>query len=261
MLDDLRAQSALQAALHGVAVPAFDGAAIRRRVETRRAERRHTAVPFARFASAAAVAVLAVLAVAVGAPAVIQSVESRLQAALTAAGAGPGVRVTVVPSPIAAQIRSRTVTIEEARRLANFTIVEPSGLPPGVRKRDIVAAPLAVWSTVTHAWSIDGEQITFEYERANGRTFSMIADRYTPKAVVPRYMYVVDDGTEATTLAQVRHENFTWRNGDQALSVIADATIDAREIAQIRNAMHGTELPSYTGRPPHTSRVVRFSHP
>jgi hypothetical protein len=119
-----------------------------------------------------------------------------------------------------------------------------------------------VWSAKTHAWSTQGLQVTFTYVRADGRTFDIIADRYSALTQpAPRYIHDADDiPRDGRPNLRNRRENFVWRNGDQALHVVASASISAPEINSVRKAMRGVALPRYDGpsRKPNENRVERF---
>lgn len=243
------------------AVPPVDLAAIRRRMSARRG-RPSGRFMIARVAVASAAVIVAGLFLTPASPALMQSIEERYVAALHAAGIGPRIP-TALPQDVRSVTNPSPVSLATAKQRANFVLVPPIGLPHDIVNRQIFAAPLAVWSKQANAWSTDGVQVTFAYVRRDGRTFDIIADRYSPLSLpAPRYIYDADDAPrDGKPDQRGRGENFVWRNGDQVVHVVASAAISAREIAQIRAAMHGIPLPRYEGRSrlPAGNRVERFT--
>ena len=263
MFDDTRLHAELRSSLMNAAIPPVDLAAIRRRMNARR-ERPSGRRISARVAIASAAVLVAGLFLTTGSPALMQSLQDRYVAALHAAGIGPR-----IPNALPLEIRSVTnpaqVSLATAKQRANFVLVPPVGLPHDIVNRRIFAAPLAVWSKQGNTWSADGVQVTFAYVRSDGRAFNIIADRYSARSLpAPRYIYNADDvPRNGKPNVRDRRENFVWRNGDQVLHVVTSAAIGAREIDQIRAAMHGTPLPRYDGhlRKPVENRVERFVIP
>ncbi|HWT07182.1 MAG TPA: hypothetical protein VN224_15560 [Xanthomonadales bacterium] len=244
-------------------VPPIDLVAIRRRMDARRlgAPGRRAR---GRVAMGFAAAIVAGLFLTASSPAFVQSVREGYVAALHAAGIGPR-----IPKPVPEAIRSvvapARVSLAKARQQANFTVVPPAGLPRDVVSRTVFTSPLAVWSKERNAWSVDGLQVTFAYARADGRTFDIIASRYSALSLpATRYVYEADDvPAGAKPNRRNRNEQFVWRNGDQTLRAVTSAAIGAQEIDSIRTAMRGVPLPRYDGPSGKSAgnRVERFVIP
>lgn len=263
MFDDARARAEIRSSLMKAAIPPIDLSAIRRRMHARR-ERPSGGPLRARIAVATAALIVAGLFLTARSPALMQSIEERYTGALHAVGIGPS-----IPQPLPEAMRSAgtpaQVPLAEAKQRANFTVVAPIGLPEDIVSRKVFTAPLTVWSRQTNSWSTDGLQVTFAYTRAGGRTFQIVADRYSALSLpAPRYIYNADDvPSDGKPNPRNGKENFVWRNGDQVLHVVTSAAISAREIDRIRTAMHGVPLPRYDGRSrkPVENRVERFVVP
>ena len=261
MFDDARAHAEVRTSLMNADVPPIDLIAIRRRMNARRE------VPRARLrgrvAAAVAATIVAGLFVTARSPALVQSLRDQYVAALHAAGIGPS-----IPKPVPASIRNPVparVSLAQAKQRANFGIVSPAGLPHDIASSTIFASPLAVWSKQSNAWDTGGVQVTFAYARADGRTFDLIASRYSALALpASRYVYDADDvPAGGKPDRRNRREQFVWRNGDQTLRAVTSPALSAREIDDIRTAMHGTPLPRFDGtaRKRAGERVERFVIP
>jgi hypothetical protein len=74
-----------------------------------------------------------------------------------------------------------------------------------------------------------------------------MADDYDPRTgLPPKYIFNADEiGPDGLPK---RYRNFAWRNGNQEMSIVADATISAAEIEAMRVAMHGIPLQLATTR-------------
>jgi hypothetical protein len=205
-------------------------------------------VSYARVAAAACVIAVAALFATGPASAVVQALEERARAALIASGLGWA--PPPPPPAIRRQINSMQVTLAQARVRANFTIVQPQGLPVGSTGPAIFITPLAVYSKATGSYDIDGSQVTFQYRRANGTTFFFIADRYSPKTSWPRYLYDVEGATkDGKPIIVRRDESFAWRNGDQVLQISTGSGLSPAQIENVRRAMNGIALPRESGPP------------
>jgi hypothetical protein len=263
MFDDSRLHAEVRSELLSVTVPRIDLVEIRRRMNAQ-GERPSGTSSVLRIAAAAAVVVILGLFAVERSPALVQSLEDRYHAMLVAVGIEHGVPMPI-PDSLVDSIHQSLVALTEARRRANFTVIAPAGLPHDVVGRHIFIAPLAVWTKQTDAWSFDGVQVSFVYVRKDGRSFDIIADRYSPfNGPTPRYMYVVDGvSANGRPIVKERDENFVWRNGDQELRTHASSTLSAREIGQILAAMHGVLLPRANGTRPiqASDRVVFYSTP
>jgi hypothetical protein len=243
MFDDARAHAQIESTLMNATVPAIDLAAIRRRMSARNAAGPGRLLR-TRIAVASAAAIVAGAFLTATSPALVQTVRERYIAALHAAGIGPA-----IPKPLPEAIRSVSaptrVTLARARQQANFAIVPPLALPSDVVSSTILTSPLAVWSQQRNAWSVDGIEVTFAYVRADGRTFDIVASRYSALSLpVSRYIYDADDVPSGGNPNRAnRKEQFAWRNGDQTLRAVTSTAIGAGEIDRIRTAMHGIPLP------------------
>jgi hypothetical protein len=85
--------------------------------------------------------------------------------------------------------------------------------------------------------------VWFIYRRPGDRTFSLSAERVDPRDGPPSKYIFEDRGVRNGHIVVLRHDKFTWRNGEQVMTAVADEGISAAEIAQIRDAMNGTEIP------------------
>lgn len=263
MFDDARARAQVESTLMNATVPPIDLDAIRRRMSARNTARPGRLLR-TRIAVASAAAVVAGAFLTATSPALVQTVRERYVAALHAAGIGPAIQKPL-PEAIRSVSAPSRVSLARARRQANFTVVPPLALPSDVVSSTIFTSPLAVWSKQRNAWSVDGVAVTFAYVRADGRTFDVVATRYSALSLpVSRYIYDADDVPSGGKPSQAnRKEQFAWRNGDQTLRAVTSPAIGASEIDRIRAAMHGIPLPRNEG-PSRTragARVERFAIP
>ena len=117
----------------------------------------------------------------------------------------------------------------------------PAGIPDDVTRERIWTTPTLVYSKVTHRWSKGDPEVFFSYDRARGRSFVILANRYDRRfGPPPQYMYE-DDSTGGRML--LRHRNFAWRNGDQEMGAIESPDVSAAAIETIRDTMHGVAIP------------------
>jgi hypothetical protein len=134
-----------------------------------------------------------------------------------------------------------------------------------------MVAPTGVWTRSTNSWKLGRTQVTFIYQRRDGREFVLVAHRYSPTdRPASRYIYQpVNDGAGPPVikngkLAVHRYDNFAWRNGDQAITVPATPEISAAEIETIRAAMQGVSLPTVVIDPrevPSSAVIYRLVKP
>jgi hypothetical protein len=234
MFSDTRISAALDAMLPRIDAPPVPLSGILRRAAQPQTDpqrgRRYEGL-----AIAAAVA-LTIVALPAVAPGFVQSVEAQVAQILQ------WQPPPAAPAHVVSAMKSQTVTLATAASMVAFAIVPPAGLPSDVRRVNISTIPIAVYSKITHAWRAGSPAIAFNYRRADGRSFSLMADKIDPKAGPPsRYMFsdegTAPDGREIL----VRHEHFAWRNGSQIMTV-TDEGISAREIEAIRVAMRGTAV-------------------
>jgi hypothetical protein len=201
-------------------------------------------------ATAVAAALVLVLVAPGVAPGFVQSVEGQIEALLRWKPPPPA------PKSVWSAMRPIPVTLAEAQAHVPFRIVPPRGLPRDVRGQKIYAGSPGVFSAGTHSWSLGAPFVSFVYRRAGGRSFSLMATRYTAGGEPPsKYMFEdMDRKTHGRELI-LRRDKFTWRNGDQVMTAIADGGIEAAEIVAIRSAMGGTEIPGVY-RPPQRGGTV-----
>jgi hypothetical protein len=148
---------------------------------------------------------------------------------------------TPPPSPPRALENTATsapLSLGAARAKVSFTVVPPTGLPPGAVLAQIRAVSVLAYDKATHVWSKDSPALAFEYHRADGRTFQLLAEKDDPRTgPPPRFMYEAEDlpGGKVALTGRMR---YAWTNGDQMTSAIADG-ISPTEILTIRAAMNG----------------------
>lgn len=191
--------------------------------------------------AAAIVLALILTAMPIVAPGIVQTLQARLTQLVQWT---PPPRA---PKSVDSAIVSHTVNLRQAQRLVRFQIVPPTGLPRDAVLESIVATPVAVYSNVTHSWSVGPPSLTFSYRRAGGRKFALRAEDYDPRTGPPP-KYIFDADEIGPNGLPKRYRNFAWRNGDQEISILEDANIDSSEISAIRTAMHGTPLHLATTR-------------
>ncbi|MGA8324683.1 MAG: hypothetical protein WB757_01275 [Candidatus Cybelea sp.] len=207
-------------------------------------------------ATAAAAALILVLAAPAVAPGFVQSVEAQIEAILHWKPPPPA------PKTVWSAMRPVTVTLAEAQARVPFRIVPPTGLPHDVRAQKIYAGSPGVFSEATHSWSLGTPYVNFVYRRADGRSFSLMATRYAARGEPPsKYMFEDMDRKAHGREVILRRDRFTWRNGDQVMTAIADEGIDATEIVAIRSAMRGTEIPGVYRPPQHDGTVTQIRIP
>lgn len=235
MFSEARISGAFAAVLSSIEVPAVPLRDIQRRIAQRRVRerpRRHWFWYLS--ASAAAIIVLALPKVA---PGLTQSIEQQVEAILHWTPPPPA------PASVESAMRSQTGSLAAAQSRVPFTIVPPAGLPMDARLDTIVTTPTGVYSKVTRRWSVGSPSVVFIYRRPGDRSFSLMAERFDPREGPPSKYTFEDRGMRDGHVFLVRHDKFTWQNGDQVMSATADEGINAPEIAQIRAAMNGAAIP------------------
>lgn len=237
-------------AIGGVEVPAVNLARIRAKMSEPKARPRTSYVWAALAAAGLAVALLVTPAGA------MQGIGARFNAALRAIGVMPP------PRPPAKIIRTllaltHRVDIAQARKQVAFALVAPSGLPRGVTLQSIVIGTPASFSARTHGWALNAQYVQFNYRRAPGGEFSIMAQRYDPTRRLSAYMWEpLEDASGNPVIRSgrpvlLRHDWLHWRNGNQLMDAITSGAITAREIAAVRDAMHGVPLAAYKSKGPH----------
>jgi hypothetical protein len=89
-----------------------------------------------------------------------------------------------------------------------------------------------------------------------------MAARYAAGGEPPsKYMFEDMDRKADGREVILRRDKFTWRNGDQVMTAIADEGIDATEIAAIRSGMRGTEIPGVYRPPQRDGSVTQIRIP
>jgi hypothetical protein len=207
-------------------------------------------------AAAVAVALILVLVAPGVAPGFVQSVEAQIEALLRWKPPPPA------PKSVWSAMRPIPVTLGQAQARVPFRIVAPTGLPRDVLAQKIYAGSPGVFSETTHSWSLGAPYVNFVYHRAGGRSFSLMAARYAAGGEPPsKYMFEDMDRKAHGREVILRRDKFTWRNGDQVMTAIANEGIDATEIVSIRSAMRGAEIPEVYRPPQHDGTVTQIRIP
>jgi hypothetical protein len=253
MHTDAQIREGARALLESVSVPAVPLAAIQERILSRRRfVQGKPAYPWRR----AIAVVLALIALPSIAFAVV-SYEARSRAALQAHG---GWAPPAPPAAFVSQLKSKTVTLYQARSAADFTLVVPSGLPAGTFLMRIETGPIGLYDGNAQEWRTEPGPIIFRYRRGEGRCFEISAQRYNERALPGRYIFE-DRGPDARgNPVLVKHERFAWRNGDQMMDATADDAISKGEILAVVRSMDGTLL-SLPWPSPHTGATFQILHP
>lgn len=196
--------------------------------------------------TSAAAAVIA-LVVPVVAPGLTQGLEARWAALI---------RWTPPPPPpqtVSSKIVVRPGTLAAAQQRVDFPIVEPQGLPADVVSQRIVTVPTAVYTISTRRWNVASPAVFFTYVRHGNATFTLRAERFDPRTGPPsKYIF---DAHERVNGLPVRHDRYTWRNGEQVMTAVAGEGLSGAEIANIMRAMAGT--PVAETWPPRDGSIVK----
>jgi hypothetical protein len=202
-------------------------------------ESKRTTASRGQFAAAAA-AIIGAIAIGAPlvAPSVVMSIEARIAQVL---------QWTPPPVPpprwLTSRLRWQSATLASARARVPFTVVPPAGLPRDVTAVSIATAPSGVYDKLTRSWELGSQAIAFTYQRSGNRSFTLLADRFDPRTGPPsQYMYEYTGRVHDGLPVLVRHDEFTWRNGDQVMTAIDGAGITADEIRAIQNVMHGVPV-------------------
>ena len=249
MYAEVRIATALQTMVRSIETPPVPFDEIRKRIQ--RAKPRHRLRRY--LPAAAAAVVLLVIALPRVAPGVTQTIEQQVEAIM---------RWTPPPVPPPASdesaMRSQTGTLTSAQSRVSFTIVPPAGLPKDVVSEKIATIPTAVYSYITHSWRVGSPAVWFVYRRTGGRTMALLADGFDAREGPPSNHIFEDLGERNGHEILVKYDKFTWRNGNQVMSAIADKDVSAAEIARIRAAMHGVAA---TGFREHATIVKQYRGP
>ncbi len=133
----------------------------------------------------------------------------------------------------------------------------PAVRAPGRRRSlRVWTGPTQIYTKATRVWKTGPAFATFTYRRLDGRSFSILATEFDPQTGTPsKYMFESQDLPGGRT-ALIRHEQFTWRNGDQVTSIVEGDDISASEIESIRRAMNGVPIEGvYPSR--HDGKVIK----
>jgi hypothetical protein len=239
MYNDARIRSAVAMMIDGIAPPPVPLLAILRSAARPPVAAEIPAVHWLRPVAAAAAIVGAIaIGVPLIAPSLVESVEARIAQILR--WTPPS-----VPPPhwLTSQLRSQEATLASAQARVPFTIVPPVGLPRDVTVLSMATSPSGVYDKLTGKWQLGTQVVFFTYRRSGSRSFQLLADRFDPRTGPPsRYQYEDTGRLRDGMPVLVRHEKFTWRNGDQVMTAIDGDGITADEIQAIRNAMRGVSV-------------------
>lgn len=241
MYTDAQISSTLDAMIVGIDAPPVPIARILRKMSAPPAALPKRARYLRPALAAAAVVVGGALA---SSPGFVAALEDKYDVALRAIGleAPPA-----VPQSIKSSIHSQVTTLAGAQSKVSFTITAPSGLPSDVTASKILTVPSGIYEDKTKTWHVGAPVITFEYHRAGGRSFFLIAEQSDPATKLASNAIYEPKDLPGGKVALIKHAHFAWRNGDQVMSASEDVGITSAEIAAIREAMHGVALP---GRDP-----------
>lgn len=234
MFTDATIAQMFKSMLSGIDVPPAPLSAIANRTaQVNAAPKRRSRLPLTVAAATAALLVLVTLPRL--APGLTQTVEQQVRALLRWTPPPPA------PKSVWSAMRPLDETLATAQSHVSFTISPPAGLPRDVVSEKVSTIAAGVYTKATHSWSVGSRVVTFTYRRADGRSFMLTARRFDSREGPPsKYIFNADE-RDAHGLP-VRHDVFTWRNGDQAMSAIAGEGVSAAEIAAIREAMHGVSI-------------------
>lgn len=235
MFDDRRMRAATAAMLAQVSVPPLPSQALRRRVSEAHAPAVYRSRP--NLLAVAAAVGLAILLVPAVAPGFTQSLRNEIRELLHWTPPPPA------PKRVWQAMRPQTVTLEQARARASFTLVPPAGLPHDATGETIATISPGVFSKSRASWSVGASSITFTYRRRNGRQFTIWASGYDPREAPPsKYIFEDMDTMQNGHEVIIRRDRYTWRNGSQVTSAIVGEGLREAEVVAIRAAMHGTPV-------------------
>lgn len=193
--------------------------------------------------AAAAAAALALTLPRV-APALTDAIEAQIHQILQWKPPPPA------PRRVWSAMRPKPMSLAEAQARVDFTILPPAGLPRDVASESIAATAPGLYSKTTRSWSVGNPIVMFTYRREGGRSFMLTATRYDARSGPPsKYVFEDMDRKENGREVILRRDVFTWRNGDQSMSVVADEGITNEEAVAIRTAMNGVPVAAVWPRP------------
>lgn len=215
-----------------------------------------------RFAVAAAVAAAAVISIVpLVSPAVMQGIEARYRAAVQALG---GIAPPPPPAGLVAKLHSHSGTLAQAQSRVAFTIVPPAGLPRGAVLTNVMTDTTGILDARSGSWSVGPPVVTFWYRRADGREFTIVAERYDAQAKpLGKYVFEARNPAPNGKPVLIKHQRFAWRNGDQLMDIVSGAALSTPEILAIQSAMHGVSVPLRKLHAPdkspfHTLRLIQI---
>lgn len=133
---------------------------------------------------------------------------------------------------------SEQVSLAAVRTRVPFRVVPPADLPSDAVLAGIHTMPVLSYDEAKHVWSKDSPALTFEYRRADGRTFQLVAEKDDPRTgTPPRSIFEAED-LPGGKIALTKRAHYAWTNGDQMTSVTADG-ITVGEIKAICATMNG----------------------
>jgi hypothetical protein len=142
-----------------------------------------------------------------------------------------------------------------------FKIVPPAGLPGDVTSSTIETSTTGLYVKAIRSWQKGTPAVFFNYQRSHDRSFSLLADHFDPREGPPgKYMFLDNGKVRDGMPVLIRFQKFTWRNGNQVMSVVADG-ISTSEIVAIRTAMHGIVIPPAQTRAERDSGTVSKMYP
>ena len=255
MYADSRIRSGLESMLHHIEVPPVPLLNIQQRMLRPRAITPRSTGSYVRTAAAAAIAAIAV-SLPIVAPSVVQSVRERIAAILQ--WTPPPVQP---PRWLTSSFTQQRTTLAGAQTMVPFRIVPPAGLPRDVTSSTIQTSSTGLYVKATRSWQKGTPAVFFNYQRSQGRSFALLADRFDPQEGPPgKYMFLDTGKVRDGIPVVIPFQKFTWRNGNQVMSAIADG-ISADEIAAIRTAMHGIVIPPAQTRAEADSGTVSKMYP
>jgi hypothetical protein len=142
------------------------------------------------------------------------------------------------PKALDKAAESEQVSLAAAQTRVPFRIVPPAGLPSDAVLTGIHTMPVLSYDEAKHVWSKDSPTLAFEYRRADGRAFQLVAEKDDPRTgAPPRSIFEAED-LPGGKVALTRRAHYAWTNGDQMISVNANG-ITVAEIKAICAAMNG----------------------
>jgi hypothetical protein len=251
MFVDARIKNAVETIVAGVEAPPVQWHAIAARIAQPQPVERRSSRMLQFVAAAAACVAFVFIAFPASSLGLVRVVVSSYQDVIKVIGWTPPAGAPKSLVRPAAQ-----ASVAAAQMHLDFTLIPPSGLPADVVATKIWTAPTQMYTKATHVWKTGPAFATFIYRRSDGRSFTILANGFDPETGAPsKYMFESQDLPGGRT-ALARHEQFTWRNGDQVTSIVEGDGINAPEIEAIRQSMNGLPIPGvFPSR--HDGKVIK----